>query len=99
TAHGCPAHRATPRSETLRSRGRGRKPEQTITAGEATGFFCAGRFNPAHERVLRKLGEEHSQGSLLFPDCCCTPVTPAGLFNCSAFCVLGIWGARRKHGM
>ena len=31
TAYGCPAHRATPRSKTFRSRGCGTKPEQTIT--------------------------------------------------------------------
>jgi hypothetical protein len=37
TALGCLAHRATPRSETFRSRGCGKKPEQTITTGESTG--------------------------------------------------------------
>jgi hypothetical protein len=33
--------------------------------------LAQGRSNPAHERVLRKLGEELHYESLLFPDCRC----------------------------
>jgi len=52
-----------------RSRGRGRKPEQTITAGEATGCFCAGRFNPAQLTARAEL-----PSTLVSPHLLCIPV-------------------------
>ena len=52
--------------------------------------MAQGRSNPAHEWVLRKLGEELHYESLSFPDWRCKPpATPAACLFAQAFCVLG----------
>jgi hypothetical protein len=66
TVDACPAHRATPRSETLRSRGHGNEAQQTITAGETTGLFCVGRFH-SHPRFLAP-NNVYSRHTLISPE-------------------------------
>jgi hypothetical protein len=62
TAHGWPAHRAPPRSETFRRRGRGEAAEQTITACEVRALVVIARLLGWPARFSGSNSESYGNG-------------------------------------